>query len=75
MLVLISTASSAVVFMRCGFGWKAKDLSFTLPFFSHSHQIHRLLLHSLCTMNRLYPSLLARYPKLPQASATATVFI
>jgi hypothetical protein len=26
-------------------------------------------------MNRLYPSLFARYPKLPQASVTTTVFI
>src|SRR5579864_3761394 len=34
-----------------------------LPFFSHRYQIPRQLLHSLCTMNRLYPSLLARYPK------------
>jgi hypothetical protein len=52
-LAVISTASSDESLMYCGFGWKAKDLSSTLPLFSHRHQIPCPLLHSLCTMNRL----------------------
>jgi len=71
----ISTASSGKTLVRCGFGWKAKLRRFASSFFSHRHQICGLLLHSLCTMNRRYPSLFARYPKLPQASAATTVFI
>jgi hypothetical protein len=75
MLAVISTPSSGGGDSQCGFGWKAKDLSPNLPFFSHRHQIPGLLLHSLCMLNRLYPSPFAQYPKLPQASATTTVFI
>lgn len=74
-VVLISTVSSETSFSQCGFGWKAKALSSTPSFFSHSHQIVRPLLHTLWSHHRLYPVLLARYPKLPQASATTTVFI
>lgn len=75
MLILISTASSIESLGRCGFGWKAKPQSSDQSFFSHAHHICGLLLHSLCTMNRQHLWLLARYPKLPQATATTTIFI
>jgi len=58
-LAVISTASSGSVGSQCGFSWKAKPLSPAQSFFSHRHQIASLLLHSLCTLNRLYPSLFA----------------
>jgi len=59
MSALISTASSGSVGSQCGFSWKTKPLSPAQSFFSHRHQIASLLLHSLCTLNRLYPSLFA----------------
>jgi hypothetical protein len=74
-VVLISTVSFWTSDPQCGFGWKAKALSYAPQFFSHGHQIARPLLHTLWSHHRLYPLLLARYPKLPQASATTTVFI
>jgi hypothetical protein len=40
--------------------------------FAHAHQISVLVVHSLWSGEGLYPSLLARYPKLPQASATTS---
>ena len=75
MLILISTASSGPRCSPCGFGWKAQYVLSGPSFFSHCHQLSGPLLHSLCTMNHLYPSPFARYPKLPQASVTTTVFI
>ena len=74
-LVMISTASSRTPGSQCGLSGKAQSVSSAPSFFSHSHQISGPLLHSLCTGNHQYPSLFARYPKLPQASATTTVFI
>jgi hypothetical protein len=74
-LVVISTASFGTPDSQCGFGWKAKALSFVPSFFSHGHQIPSPLLHTLWSHHRLYPLLLAQYPNLPQASATTTVFI
>jgi hypothetical protein len=74
-LVQISTASSGGAGSQCGFGWKAKLLASVQSFFSHHHQICGLLLHRLWTHLHRCSSLLARYPKLPQASATTTVFI
>ena len=75
MMVLISTASSGALCLQCGFSWKAQAVLSLPSFFSHRYQISGALLHSLCTINRLYPSLFARYPKLPQPSVTTTVFI
>jgi hypothetical protein len=74
-IALISTASSETLYSQCGFGWKTQAVLSCPSFFSHRHQIPSPILHSLCTINRLYPSLFARYPKLPQASVTTTVFI
>src|SRR5882724_1233577 len=73
--VLIPTASSHKRFSLCGFGWKAKPHSQALPFYSHAHRISSLVVHSLWTMNSRYPSGLAQYPKLAQASTATTVFI
>jgi hypothetical protein len=73
--VLISTPSSHAPVSPCGFGWKEKPHSSPLSFFAHTHQISVPLVHSLWTSLRHYPSHLARYPKIPQASTTTTVFI
>jgi|SRR5882724_10043060 hypothetical protein len=73
--VLISTASSHKRFSQCGFGWKAKQHSQALPFYSHAHQISSLFVHSLWTLHRQYSSWFSRYPQLAQASTATTVFI
>jgi hypothetical protein len=56
--------------------WLESPVALELPsFFSHGYQISVLFVNSLWTHQRRYSPLLAQYPKLPQASATATVFI
>jgi hypothetical protein len=67
---VISTVSNNRLLCRCGFSWKPTQYSNPPSFFSHTQQSGCLLVHSLWTQQRAYPSY---YPLISTAYTGPTV--